>query len=78
MAKKSKPRLRSYVVWLSNHTDRRDDEPRMVKARTTTEARDMVADDPDVGLKAGARFSIGNVYTLPDFYKCYPEWKGLL
>jgi hypothetical protein len=47
----------SYVVWLENHTDRQDDEWKVVKAKSPEEARAMVVEDYDE-----SRFSIGEVY----------------
>jgi hypothetical protein len=65
-----KPRLRTFVVWLSNRTDCRDDEPHRVKARTHEEAKESLS-------YSTARFDIGGVYTLSEFYARHPEWRGV-
>jgi len=70
-----KNRLRTYIVWLSNHTDRRDDEPTRVKARTREEAMNKALEKAYGG---SSRFSVRDVYILPTFYKLYPGWKGLI
>lgn len=53
-------RLRTYVVWLSNHTDHRDDEVIRVKARSHDEAGKSA-------LGYRNNFSIRSVMTLKEW-----------
>ena len=62
-------RLRTYIIWLCNNTDSRDDEPVRVKAHNPQEAVKNASIDL-------SRFRIGNVYTLREFFDLYPGWKG--
>jgi argininosuccinate synthase len=66
--------MRAYVVWLSNKTDRRDDEWRKVRAATKQGAK-LIAQ----GYYDEARFCVSNVYTLPELKMLEPwihshEW----
>ena len=63
----SKPRLRTYVVWLNNHADRQDDEWQRVKAHSPKEAVENCSYDDH-------RFSLGCVFTLPEFKKFFPGY----
>ena len=65
-------RKRWFVVWLSNHTDCRDDEPVKIKARNLEEVRANLSFD-------SSRFSIARIFDgLSSFYKYHPDWEGLL
>ena len=63
-AAKKTARKRKYVVWLSNHTDRRDDEWRVVFAKDEAEARDLV-------VYPSYRFSIDRIWAIKEFRKFY-------
>ena len=55
--------MRYYCVWMSNHTDHRDDEAIKVRANSIEEAKDIARTyQPN-------RFSIKNIYSLGDFKK---------
>lgn len=67
-----KPRPRKWVTWLNNNTDRRDSEPFVAIAKTEAYARRLASEQ----LKG--RFTLGNTYTLSEFHKWYPGWRGLI
>ena len=62
---KTRPdRLRTYVVWLNNLTNKKDDEWKKVKSRDPSKILDEVTYDK-------SRFTLGDVYTLSEFRKKY-------
>lgn len=61
-----KGRLRTYVVWLHNHVDHRDDEWRGIKARSLKEAFANLKYDE-------YRFAKGSVYTIPEFREVHGD-----
>lgn len=69
-----KARKRTWVVWLENLCDPRDDEPLRVKARNIMEAEQAAWEV----IRHRGRFALGSVHTLQEFYRWYPEWKGLV
>lgn len=72
MKSKKQGRLITYVVWLHNKVDDRDDEPQRIKARSKEDAKKSMS------MYESHRFYIGEAYTLPEFYKRHPDWKGLI
>lgn len=61
-----KQRKTKYVVWLHNHTDRRDDDWRSVWATSHIEAAHLVK-----GVDFN-RFSISHTWTIKEFHIMYP------
>ena len=67
--KKTNTRLRWFYVWLYNKTDRRDDEPRKVKAKSLAEALALIDGSSEM-----SRFSRSHVTDdLKEFRKWY-DW----
>jgi len=66
-----KPRKRYFIVWLSNTTDHRDDEPIKVKAMDKEEARTIG------GQHTRGRFTVDRVYTLGEFRSADPWWASI-
>ena len=67
---KKKNRKRKFVVWLNNHTDRRDDEWVAIWAKTSDEAKKLVAEKMEYDpFKNFNRFSLSHVYTAREFRK---------
>lgn len=60
-----KLRRTKYVVWLHNHTDRRDDEWKSVWSTSHIEAAHLVE-----GVDF-TRFSISHIFTIKEFRKIY-------
>jgi hypothetical protein len=69
---KKKPSKKVFVVWLSNTTDRQDDEPIKVKASSKEEAKDIAWN------YSSNRFTIRNVFTLKEFREFDPGWSALI
>ena len=71
MKKKTKPKKILWGVWLSNHTDRRDDEWVGVMAETETEAIENAQFDH-------SRFSAARALPKKEFCKLYGLMKSWL
>jgi len=61
-------KTRYYIVWLNNQTDRRDDKPIKVRAKSMDHAAAVASKH------LRNRFSIGRVYTLSAFKTFEPWW----
>jgi hypothetical protein len=59
-------RATKYVVWLSNHTDREDDEWLVTYAHSYEEAKQKVRNKVDF-----SRFSFSNTFTIKEFRRFY-------
>jgi hypothetical protein len=64
--------MKTYVVWLRNNTDSRDDEPIKIKAKDKDEATEIA------GHHLNNRFTISRVYTLKEFKRWDPGWHSLI